>query len=177
MTTIDTSHTGAPAYRRTGAPALIPQRGPFSCGWMGGTVRDPFGNVRRLKRIGYADTYFSIGGAAIRHHGRITGDAPGAGGDWDDTAPAGSTAEARALADQIIAAEGEEPARDAAAEWINATGCDLDRFGHCVALKSLGYGVGLIDDWPNRVPMPDAVRRAFRGYVEGYGVAESDPTE
>lgn len=78
---------------------------------------------------------------------KITGPRPGAGEDWDDYAP-DTPAEALHKATELAATIGGEQLETMEIDWIEATGLDAERFGHCVALQSLGHGVGLSDDVP-----------------------------
>lgn len=78
--------------------------------------------------------------------GTVDGDSPGAGGDWDDVA--GDTPPAfEDAAEQYLAALPDSiDVGLIAALWLDDTGLELDRFGHCLAMQALGHGVGLNDD-------------------------------
>jgi len=91
----------------------------------------------------------------------LSGPRPGPGEDWDDYAPA-TPQEAKAKAQEILS--GMPFISAGATCWMRDTGRDLDRFGHCLALQSLGHGVGLGDDYP-----ASALQEAYRvelPYVE-----------
>lgn len=98
--------------------------------------------ARALWVCAYAD--------AIEEH-EIEGPAPGAQQDWYDYAPPTppeALAKAREILEQI-----KDPA-SIAQQWMQDTGLDLDRFGHCLGLQVLGHGVGLGDDYPTAVKQP-----------------------
>lgn len=94
---------------------------------------------------------------------------PGAGGDWADCPyrPVPS-----AVLKQAVDALARIPAdtlQAGAAAWLEASGCDEERLGHCLAMRMLGHGVGLFDDVrPDDAPKGGAIDRLGRAapYLE-----------
>lgn len=91
----------------------------------------------------------------------------GTGEDWDDIVPEGAPAEAVAKAREIVRDFEARNGRDVVSigeDWDTAANMDCgypedddpaqfewsddgpQRFGHCLALQSLGHGIGLDDD-------------------------------
>ena len=98
--------------------------------------------ARTLWLCAYAD--------GIEEH-EIEGPAPGAQEDWDDYAPP-TPPEALTRAVEILG-QIKDPVA-ISERWMRDTGQDVDRFGHCLALKVLGHGVGLGDDYPTTTKQP-----------------------
>lgn len=71
----------------------------------------------------------------------------GFSGEWNDAAP-DTPPEALRKAMALAATIGAYALERMEVDWIDATGLDSERFGHCLALQALGHGVGLIDDVP-----------------------------
>lgn len=72
---------------------------------------------------------------------------PGFNGEWSDVVPA-APQEAIDAAAGLVAQIGGEKLAEMETRWRRLTGLSSERFGHCVALQSLGHGVGLSDDIP-----------------------------
>ena len=106
--------------------------------------------------------------------GEIEGDHPGAGGDWADVCP--TTDPPRAafeLAEEVTDSFPRAVLQAIADRWIELSGRDLERFGHCLTMQSLGHGVGLIDDIPPSANLETPATGAINvPHVEGYGVSE-----
>ena len=101
---------------------------------------------------------------------RIEGEGPGAGGDWDDVAPE-TTLAAKAEARALVFDVGERYDLTAiVARWVADTRLDAERFGHCLAMRAAGTGVGLIDDLPAGIDAAYLPREVPS--VETYGLAE-----
>lgn len=77
----------------------------------------------------------------------------GGGEDWDDMVPDDhSDPKAKAWAERVAVDFVKRNGVDLetmANNWTEASGEDVDRFGHCVAMEYLGHGVGLGDDVPH----------------------------
>lgn len=87
----------------------------------------------------------------------------GPGEDWNNVVPIGFPKEARDKADAILATMRGKLADNFApcvSTWRNETGRDDDRLGHCIALQSLGHGVGIGDDLPAAETI-DAMHRMY----------------
>lgn len=89
-----------------------------------------------------------------------------AGGDWFDVVPEIECPEADTWAEEVGAhAESCVGSLERMAKtWMLSSGCDLERFGHCLAMMYLGHGVGLDDDcsWGSGWVCPQL------GYIEFY---------
>lgn len=81
----------------------------------------------------------------------IEGPAPGAQEDWDDYAP---PTPPEALTKALEVLQGIKDPVAIAERWMQDTGQDVERFGHCLALQVLGHGVGLGDDYPTATKQP-----------------------
>ena len=90
--------------------------------------------------------------------------AAGAGEDWFDTVTDPTPEAATVKAAEVVAdfeRRNERTVEDAAAEWAGypghgRRGNDEAAFGYCLAMQSLGHGVGFWDD----VSMPEDARFA-----------------
>ena len=130
-------------------------------------IRNPF--ARTLFLCAYADGVEAL---------QIQGEAPGAGEDWDDYAP--ETPESVGeQADEILARfpYGECGLENAAKAWVEATGQDVNRFGHCLALEILGHGVGLSDDLPAGVGLPSECDHDVRAEFHWTDIPELEEAE
>ncbi len=73
---------------------------------------------------------------------------PGPGKDWADLPYRPVPDSIAGLARRILARIPPEILASGRAAWIQATGRDDERFGHCLAMRIMGTGVGLHDDTP-----------------------------
>jgi len=74
---------------------------------------------------------------------------PGQGGDWEDIVPELGAIPQRFYG-MAATALGSIPLPTLSAgreAWLRLTGCDDERFGHVVASRLIGSGVGLSDDY------------------------------
>lgn len=91
----------------------------------------------------------------------IEGPSPGYGEDWDDYAPS-TPDEAWTKAGEILALFNAPTIAD---RWMEDTGQDVDRSGHCLAMQVLGHGVGLGDDYPSTVEQPKVLIPSAEFYI------------
>jgi hypothetical protein len=73
---------------------------------------------------------------------------PGPGGDWADCSIGREPRRFRLAAHRALCPL-REHVLEACKAWRDLTGCDVERFGHVVAMRLLGSGVGLFDDFPS----------------------------
>lgn len=73
---------------------------------------------------------------------------PGAGGDWKDTDYRPVPGSFLAAAVRILSGLPPGILSRGRTAWRDLSGCDDERFGHVVAMRILGHGVGLSDDIP-----------------------------
>ena len=93
---------------------------------------------------------------------------PGPGGDWADMPYHPVPEGVYRFALDRLARIGSGILREAWEAWRDASGLGLERFGHCLAMSSLGHGIGLTDDvYP--VPAAVEVLAARKGLVECVG--------
>lgn len=79
---------------------------------------------------------------------------PGAGGDWKDTDYRPVPPSFLAAAVRILSGLPAGILSAGRTAWRDLSGCDDERFGHVVAMKILGAGVGLYDDIPVQIGEP-----------------------
>lgn len=73
---------------------------------------------------------------------------PGPGGDWQDCRT-GPAPKRFALAVHRALWPIREHVLQGFKSWQDLTRCDVERFGHVLAMRLLGHGVGLFDDFPS----------------------------
>jgi hypothetical protein len=111
---------------------------------------------------GCARTLFLLAYADGIERRELIGSGASGGQDWDDTAPRDTDPAAGKVALDIVARFEDSSGHgidEACIEWMQRSGEDAARFGHCLAMVATGQGVGFNDDIPSGDKLPEWIQK------------------